>query len=86
MNSSGNCVREFVKFYKIEKENILVIYDDMDIESGTIKIRKKGSAGGHNGMKNVVQMLNTKNIARIKIGIGGIKHEKLNKGIVILKK
>lgn len=51
MNLSGNSVKEVVDFYKIEKEKILVIYDDMDIEPGKIKIRKKGSAGGHNGMK-----------------------------------
>ena len=48
MNLSGNCVKEIVDFYKIEKENIIIIYDDMDIEPGKIKIRKKGSSGGHN--------------------------------------
>ena len=53
MNLSGNSVKEVVDFYKIEKEKILVIYDDMDIEPGKIKIRKKGSAGGHNGMKSI---------------------------------
>ena len=59
MNLSGECVKPFVDFYKIEKENILVIYDDMDIEPGKIKIRKKGSSGGHNGMKSIIQMIGT---------------------------
>ena len=74
MNLSGNCVQEFVKFYKIEKNNIIVIYDDMDVETGEIKIRKKGSAGGHNGMKSIIQMLGTEEFPRIRIGIGRPEH------------
>ena len=74
MNLSGNCVQEFMNFYKIEKENIIVAYDDMDIEAGQIKIRKKGSAGGHNGMKSIVQMIGTEEFSRIRIGIGRPKH------------
>lgn len=74
MNLSGNCVKEFVDFYKVESDNILVIYDDMDIEPGTIKIRKKGSAGGHNGMKSIIQMLRTEEFPRIRIGIGRPEH------------
>lgn len=74
MNLSGNCVKEFVDFYKVESENILVIYDDMDIEPGTIKIRKKGSAGGHNGMKSIIQILRTEEFPRIRIGIGRPEH------------
>lgn len=74
MNLSGNCVKEIVDFYKISKEEILVIYDDMDIEPGKIKIRKKGSAGGHNGMKSIIQMLGTEEFSRIRIGIGRPEH------------
>ena len=59
MNLSGDCVKEFMDFYKIEKEQLLVIYDDMDIEPGKIKIRKKGSSGGHNGIKSIIQMIKT---------------------------
>ena len=70
MNLSGNCVKEFMNFYKIEKENIIVIYDDMDIEPGRIKIRKKGSSGGHNGMKSIIQMIGTDEFPRIRVGIG----------------
>ena len=74
MNLSGNCVQEFVNFYKIEKKNIIVIYDDMDIQPGTIKIRKQGGPGGHNGMKSIIQMLGTEEFPRIRIGIGRPKH------------
>lgn len=74
MNLSGNSVKEVVDFYKIEKEKILVIYDDMDIEPGKIKIRKKGSSGGHNGMKSIIQMIGTEDFPRIRIGIGRPEH------------
>ena len=74
MNLSGECIKQFVDFYKIPNEDILVIYDDMDIEPGKIKIRKKGSSGGHNGMKSIIQMLGTEEFSRIRIGIGRPKH------------
>lgn len=70
MNLSGICIKQFVDFYKIEQEKILVIYDDMDIELGKIKIRKKGSSGGHNGMKSIIHELGTEEFQRIRIGIG----------------
>ena len=75
MNLSGNCVKEIVDFYKIEKENIIIIYDDMDIEPGKIKIRKIGSSGGHNGIKSIIQMLGTDEFPRIRIGIGKPEHK-----------
>ena len=67
-------VKEIVDYFKIEKENIIVVYDDMDREPGKIKIRKKGSAGGHNGMKSIIQMLGTDEFPRIRIGIGRPEH------------
>lgn len=70
MNLSGKAIIQVVNFYKIPLENICVIYDDMDIEPGLIKIRKKGGAGSHNGMKSVVAELNSENFARIRVGIG----------------
>ena len=70
MNLSGIAVREFVKFYKLEKKDIIIIYDDMDIEKGIVKIRKKGGPGNHNGMKSVVQEVVTTDFPRIRIGIG----------------
>ena len=74
MNLSGECIKQFVDFYKIPNEDILVIYDDMDIEPGKIKIRKKGGAGGHNGMKSIIKILGTEEFARIRTGIGRPKH------------
>ena len=74
MNLSGNCVKEIADFYKVSSEEILVIYDDMDIEPGKIKIRKKGSSGGHNGMKSIIQMIGTEEFPRIRIGIGRPMH------------
>ena len=70
MNLSGISVKEVMDFYKIDKENILIIYDDMDIEPGNIKIRKKGGAGGHNGIKSIIENIGTEEFARIRIGIG----------------
>ena len=70
MNLSGNAVKEFVDFYKVNIEDLLIIYDDMDIEKGNMKIRKKGGAGSHNGMKSVVQELSAEDFPRIRIGIG----------------
>ena len=71
MNSSGEAVGKFVSYYKInEPDKILVIYDDMDTQVGTIKIRKKGGPGTHNGMKSVVYELATEEFPRIRVGIG----------------
>ena len=70
MNLSGESVIEAMQFYKIQLENVIVIYDDMDIEPGKIKIRKKGSAGSHNGMKSVIQQVNSEEFTRIRVGIG----------------
>ena len=70
MNLSGESVQEIVNFFKIPLENILVIYDDIDLEPGIIRIRKSGGPGTHNGMKSVVHFLNSQNFARIRVGIG----------------
>ncbi len=70
MNLSGEAIKEVVNFYNIEAEKIIVIYDDIDTEKGNIRIRKKGGAGSHNGMKSVIQELNTTEFIRIRVGIG----------------
>lgn len=70
MNLSGESVQEFVKFYKIENKNILIIYDDIDTTPGKIRIKKVGGPGTHNGMKSVVSCLNTEEFMRIRVGIG----------------
>lgn len=75
MNLSGIAIRDFVNFYKIDKENIIVIYDDVDIEPGSIRIRKQGTAGTHNGMKSVVHELGTTTFPRIRVGIGKPKYQ-----------
>ncbi len=70
MNLSGESIRQVMRFYKLETENLIVIYDDIDIELGALRIRKFGSAGTHNGMKSVVYQLNSDRFPRIRIGIG----------------
>lgn len=70
MNLSGKSIAQVVNFYKIPLENICVIYDDMDVMPGQIKIRKKGGAGSHNGMKSVIEELQNEDFARIRVGIG----------------
>ncbi len=70
MNLSGEAVREIVSYYKVPLENVVVIYDDIDLEPGSLRIRKKGSSGTHNGMKSVIYQLKDDNFPRIRIGIG----------------
>lgn len=70
MNLSGQSIKEVVDFYKINLENLIVIYDDMDVEIGKIKVRKAGGPGSHNGMKSVVAELKSKQFKRIRVGIG----------------
>ena len=75
MNLSGQAVKQFMDFYKLEKEILIIIYDDMDIDPSVIKIRKKGGSGGHNGMKSIIQHIGTEEFTRIRIGIGRPKEE-----------
>lgn len=70
MNSSGESIREAAAFYKIPHNRILVIFDDIDIRFGSIRIRKSGSPGTHNGMKSVIEHLGTEGFPRVRIGIG----------------
>ena len=70
MNFSGESVLEAQSFYKLNLENIIVIYDDIDIEPGNIRVRKKGSPGTHNGMKSVVHYLASEDFIRVRVGIG----------------
>lgn len=71
MNLSGESVADVVNFYKIDpEEDMIVIFDDISLEPGRIRIRKKGSAGGHNGIKNIIAMTGTSGFKRIKVGVG----------------
>jgi len=78
MNDSGLAVRKFVDFYKINVSDILVIYDDMDFEVGTFKLKPSGSSGGHNGIKSIISNLGTENFKRVRIGISKPKGDTIN--------
>ena len=69
MNLSGNSISQIVKFYKVDVKNLLVCYDDIDIDVGKIRIRLKGSAGTHNGMRNIVSCLGSQDFPRVRVGI-----------------
>ncbi len=75
MNLSGESIIEFAKFYKVPPENIIVISDDISLDTGRIRVRKKGSAGGHNGLKSIIYQLGSDNFPRVKMGVGSPKHE-----------
>ena len=70
MNLSGESIREIADFYKIEPENIIILCDDINLSEGQLRIRLKGSAGGHNGLKNIISHLGTQEFPRIRIGVG----------------
>ena len=74
MNNSGEAIREAAQFYKVPPEKCIVIFDDIDIPMGALRIRRKGSAGSHNGVKSIVYHLNSDNFPRIKIGVGSKPH------------
>ncbi|HEY7417617.1 MAG TPA: aminoacyl-tRNA hydrolase [Ktedonobacteraceae bacterium] len=76
MNKSGEAVGELLRWYKLQPEDILVIYDDLDLPLGTIRLRTKGSAGGHNGVENIIHHLHTNQFPRLRIGIGRPTHHR----------
>ncbi len=71
MNNSGQSLRAAADFYKVPPENILVISDDINLEEGVLRIRMKGSAGGHNGLKSIIAHLGSQDFPRIRVGVGG---------------
>ncbi|MCI9069725.1 aminoacyl-tRNA hydrolase [Clostridium sp.] len=73
MNLSGESIREVINFYKISNEEVIVIYDDISLEVGRLRIREKGSHGGHNGIKSIIANLGTDVFPRVKIGVGAPK-------------
>ena len=74
MNLSGEAVREAVNFYKIPPENVIVIFDDISLDVGKLRIKRKGSDGGHNGIKSIVSCISSNNFPRIKLGVGKKPH------------
>lgn len=77
MNLSGESLRELVKKYKIEREKCLIVYDDADMPLGTLRIRKSGSGGSHNGMKNIIDNMRTEDILRVRVGIGRPQNDRM---------
>jgi len=70
MNESGRALRAFLQFYKIEPDEVLVVYDDIDLNLGRARLRLQGSAGTHNGLRSIIQHLGTQSIPRLRLGIG----------------
>ncbi len=70
MNLSGDCISQFVNYFKVPHENLIVIFDDIEFEMGSIKIRAKGSGGTHNGMRDIVSKIKDTNFPRVRVGIG----------------
>ncbi len=75
MNLSGEAIRALADWYKIDDDNIIIIYDDVSLPIGKLRIREKGSAGGHNGIKNIIYQLESDVFPRIKIGVGAPEHK-----------
>lgn len=75
MNNSGEAVVEAMRFYKIPIENVVVIFDDISLPLAKLRVRQKGSAGGHNGIKSIIQLSGSENFPRIKVGIGEKPHK-----------
>ena len=70
MNNSGESVRAFMDYFKIEAADVIVVYDDINLEPGNLRIRLKGSAGGHNGIKSLIAHMGTSDFPRVKVGVG----------------
>lgn len=86
MNNSGEAVAEAMNFYKIPIENVIVVYDDISLEPGKMRIRRKGSDGGHNGIKSIIALTGKDTFPRIKIGVGKKPNPKYNLADWVLSK
>ena len=78
MNNSGQAVSEAMAFYKLDIEHVLIVYDDISLEPGTLRIRRKGSDGGHNGIKSIIYLTGADTFPRIKMGVGRKPHPKFD--------
>ena len=85
MNDSGRCILQIMQFYKLKSENFVVIYDDIDLPEGKVRIRAKGGAGTHNGMRSIVPVL-SENFPRIRVGIGQPPHKEMDLADYVLGK
>lgn len=75
MNKSGEAISEAMNFYKISPENVIICYDDISLEPGKLRIRRKGSDGGHNGIKSIIYLTGSQDFPRVKIGVGAKPHK-----------
>ena len=82
MNLSGDCIQAVMHFYKCPVENLIVLYDDIELPVGSLRIRDKGSAGTHNGMRSIIGTLGSENFPRVRIGVGGNGGEDLKKHVL----
>lgn len=82
MNLSGDCIQQVLHFYKCPVEHLVVLYDDIELPAGSLRIREKGSAGTHNGMRSIIGTLGNENFPRVRIGVGGNKGEDLKKHVL----
>lgn len=85
MNDSGRCLNQVMQFYKLSLENLIVIYDDIDLPEGKVRIRAKGGAGTHNGMRSIVSCLG-ESFPRVRVGIGQPPHEEMDLADYVLGK
>lgn len=86
MNHSGEAVAEFASFFKIPNDKIIVVFDDVSFDVGKIRIRRKGSAGGHNGIKSIIECLGSEDFPRVKIGVGAKPHKDYDMASWVLSK
>lgn len=86
MNESGRCLQQIVNFYKIDLKNVVVIYDDIDLPEGKIRVRAKGGAGTHNGMRSIVSLLASENFPKIRIGVGAPANKQMDLADYVLGK
>ncbi|MDD4311687.1 MAG: aminoacyl-tRNA hydrolase [Eubacteriales bacterium] len=82
MNLSGDCIQAVLHFYKCPVEHLIVLYDDIELPVGSLRIRDKGSAGTHNGMRSIIGTIGSENFPRVRIGVGGNNGEDLKKHVL----
>ena len=82
MNLSGQAVGALMRFYKVRPQNLIVVIDDVNLDLGDVRMREKGSAGGHNGLKSIIQILGTNEFKRIRIGVGWDKRIPMDKYVL----
>ena len=86
MNNSGEAVVQAMQFYKIQPDHIIVIFDDISLPPGKLRIRRKGSAGGHNGIKSIIELTGSEAFPRIKLGVGAKPNKNMNLADWVLSK